>query len=351
MERNENFEEIDASKEWEYVLGDKTKLEANYVCLMEEKCFEGADDYIFNQTVCGRSLAEWVGKACPEKPIFLTLSEQENFLDLIRPYTKNNEYTVVLFANTPLVTRGAVQDMLAFASRKRLNVCRLKAGYILKNDYIANIDEIFSKIVYKIDSNDFFEVNSPDDLLFVKEILTKRVFNFHKNNGVTFENERLTNLDANVFIGEKTQIAGGVSLLSGSYIGKNVTIQEGCVISNSKIDDDCIIETGAIIKGSIVKQGSLIETASLVNHSVIGEKTRVSLSSKLSNSATKDGVVIGENSYLDGVNVLKNAKIGKNCVLVGDGVPVVIAEGACLDICTEIVKKKKQEDNLAEVTK
>lgn len=334
-------EELIASEEPEYVVGDEPSVQANYVVLCEEKCFEGFSNNIYEQRVRGETLADWVGRACPEKPIFLTLSSQENFLELVKPYVKNNEYTVVLFASTPLITKAHIKEMLGFAARKRLNVCRLKKGYILKNEYIAGVDEIFSSISYCINSNDFLEVKTPDDLGVVKEVLSKRMFNFHKKNGVIFENEKLTNLDANVQIGNGTQIFGGVSILSGSSIGEGSLIQEGSIISNSKIGENTIIETGAIVKNSIVKQGAVVEMAAAVNHSVVGEKSRVCLHSCLTNTALKENVKVGENCYLDNANVLKNAEIGKNSYVIGNGSVAVIEEGRTVQMCSKIVENKK----------
>lgn len=205
-------EEINMGEEPEFKEGDETEISANYIVLCEEKSFDGFESKIYEQRVCGESLADWVGRACVQKPVFLTLSERENFLDLIKPYAKNNDYTVVLFASTPLVTRAHLKDMLGFAYRKRLNVCRLKKGYILKNEYILNIDEIYASLCYVLDTNDFFEVNGIDDLAFVKQTLTNRMFNFHKKNGVVFENERLTNLDSNVFIENGTDLASQIGI-------------------------------------------------------------------------------------------------------------------------------------------
>ena len=331
-------EEINAGEEPEFKKNDETEISANYIVLCEEKSFEGFESKIFEQRVCGECLADWVGRAAPEKPVFLTLSEKENFLVLIRPYSKKNDYTVVLFASTPLITKTHLKDMLGFAYRKRLNVCRLKKGYILKNEYIASVDEIYASLCYGLDTNDFFEVQTIDDLAFVRETLTKRMFNFHKKNGVVFENEKLTNLDSNVFIGNGTEIAGGVSILSGSYVGEGVTIQEGAIISNSKIGDDTIIETGAVIKNSIVKSDAVVETGTVVNHSVIGDRARVSLCSVLTSSALKDGVVVGEHCYLDNANVLKSASIGKNSSLIGQGSPVVVAENEKVLPCSKIIR-------------
>lgn len=335
------IEEIIASEEHEFVEGDSLEVSANYVVLCEEKSFEGYTSRIYEQKICGETLADWVGKACPEKPIFLTLSDRENFLDLIKPYARQNEYTVVLFASTPLITKSKIKDLLGFAYRKRLNVCRLKKGYILKNEYISNIDEIYATLAYTLESNDFNEVKTVEDLSIAKETLTKRMFNFHKKNGVVFENEKLTNLNSNVYIGAGSEIGAGVSLLSGSFFGENVVIQEGAIISNSKIGDDSIIETGAVIKNSLIKAGSIIETRSVVNHSVVGERARVCLCAKLTNSALKNNAILGENSYSDNANVLENAVIGKNSYVIGTNRPVIIKQNDVISPCSRILGEKK----------
>lgn len=332
------IQEIIASEEPEFVAGDEMEVSANFVVLCEEKSFDGFESKIYEQTICGETLADWVGRACLSKPNFLTLSSTENFLDLVKPYASQNDYTVVLFANTPLITKAHLKDMLGFAYRKRLNVCRLKAGYILKNEYLLGIDEIFSSLAYILKTNDFFEVKTVEDLAFARETLTKRMFNFHRKNGVIFENEKLTNLDSNVYIGAGTQIYGGVSLLSGSFIGQNVTIQEGAIISNSKIGDNSIVETGAVIKNSIVKDGSMVETRSVVNHCILGERSRVCLCAKLTNSALKDNANIGENCYIDNANLLKNAIVGKNSYVIGSTKPAVIEENQVVEPCSKILK-------------
>ncbi len=335
------IEEIIASEEHEFVEDDSLDVSANYVVLCEEKSFEGYSSRIYEQKICGETLADWTGKSCPDKPIFLTLSDRENFLDLIKPYVRQKDYTVVLFASTPLITKNKIKDMLGFAYRKRLNVCRLKKGYILKNEYIANIDEIYASLSYTLPTNDFFEVKTVEDLAYAKETLTKRMFNFHKKNGVVFENEKLTNLNSNVYIGSGTEVGSSVSLLSGSFIGENVVIQEGAIISNSKIGNDSIIETGAVIKNSIVKDGAVIEMRAVVNHSVVHERARVCLCGKLTNSALKTNAILGENCYADNANVLENAFIGKNSYVIGTDSPVLVKQNDVISPCSKILGEKK----------
>ena len=337
-------EEIIASDEPEFVENDELEISANFVVLCEEKSFKGFSSKIFEQLVCGESLADWVGRACSQKPIFLTLSESENFLDLIKPYCHSNDYTVVLFASTPLVTKSHIHDMLCFAARKRLNVCKLKKGYILKNDYISNVDEIFASLTYGLSGTEFFEVKTVDDLSFVKEILSKRMFNFHRCNGVVFDNEKLTNLHSNVHIGSGSQIGGGVELLNGTFVGENVLIQEGAIVSNSKIGDDSIIETGAVIKNSIVKNGAIIEANATINRSVVGERARVSLCSVLNSTALKTNVTVSENCFIDTADVLENAEIGKNSFVIGGKKPAVIQKNQKILPCSKILSMESVED-------
>lgn len=290
--------------------------------------------------ICGLSLAEWVAMACDSKPVYITAGENENFLSLIKPYIKESEYTVVLYGNTPLVSKTHLKDLLEYVSIKRLNVCKLKKGFILKNEYIIDVEEIYSSLIYDLASNDFFEVNTLIDIDKIKGVLEKRMFNFHRRNGVFFNNQACSTIDANVKIGEGSLIASGASILKNSTIGKNVKIAENAVIIGSKIEDGAYIGAGSIIENSIIKQGTTIENVSAISGSVIGENVKVGLGVKVVSSAIKDGSEIGNFTCLESASVPENSKIGKACMIVGDGVTVVIAEESSIESGSQIVKNK-----------
>ena len=333
------FDRVIVNNDPDFTENVSSDISANYVIL----CVENSNSDVrpmYETPICGLSLAEWVAMACEKKPVYITIGENENFVHLIKPYiTPDTEYTVVLYANTPLVSKTHLKDLLEYVSIKRLNVCKLKKGFILKNDYIIDVDGIYSNLVYDLASNDFFEVNTLLDLDKIKGTLENRMYNFHKKNGVFIANQDRTVIDANVKIGANSKISSGVSLLNSSILAKNVTVLDNAVIINSRIDDGAYIGSGAIIENSIIKSGSVIGNKSMVSGSVIGANVKIGLDAKIVSTAVKDGSFVDNFACLENVSVSEDSKVGKACVIIGDGLTIVLDANSETEAGSKIVKK------------
>ena len=337
--KNNIYDRVIVNNHHDFIENDDNDVSANYVILCEENTDSELPKAIYEYTISGLSLAEWVAMACESKPSYVTVYKGEKFLNSIKPYIGDKEYTVVLYADTPLVSKTHLKDLLGFVSRKRLNVCKLKRGFILKNDYIAEVDEIYSSLVYDLSSNDFFEVKTFNDIDKVKGTLQRRMFNYHKKNGVIFESQENTIIDANVKIGYGSIIAGGVSLLQNTVIGKNVTIDANAVINNSKIEDNSKVSMGTIIENSILKNNTSVGSGAIINYSVVGENVMIGVGTRVVSSALKNNSSVNNFSCLENVNVLENAKVGKGSMIIGEGLTVAVEENSEVQSGTKIIKK------------
>ena len=80
----------------------------------------------------------WVVRVCRTQPKILKVKKGANALDVIRPYVEaSTEYSVVFYADTPLLNKSHINDLLAFVDRKRMNVCKLKRGFVFRNEKTA----------------------------------------------------------------------------------------------------------------------------------------------------------------------------------------------------------------------
>ena len=313
------------------------QLKATYVILCEEDS-ENTGKQIYEYPICGLSLAEWVAMACETKPVYISVGKNENFLSLVKPYIGASEYTIVLYANTPLVSKTHLKDLLEYVSMKNLNVCKLKKGYILKNEYIREVDEIYSSLVYDLSSNDFLEVNNYYDVDKVRGTLERRMFNYHKRNGVVFYNQNTTVIDANVKIGRNVKIYGGVSIISGSIIAENVTLNSNVTVSNSKIGENSEIGINSVVCNSIVKDNAKIESFSNIDHSVIDENAIIGSNVVVSESFVSFGSKIDNFSKIQSASIMENVTVRKSVEIVGDGVTVVIEPNSEVKLGTKILK-------------
>lgn len=334
----DNYKEkiIIANSESDFISNDGSVFSASYIILCKNETPD--DEMILKTSVCGLSFPEWVALSCENKPVFLSVTGNENILELTRPYVNNSEYIVVLYANTPLITKSHLNDMLSFVARKRFNACKLKKGYILRSEFVLEAEAIYSNFVYDLATNDFFEVNSIADIQNVRSILEKRVLFHHAKKGVIFDNLENINIDASVKIGAGTKVSGLVTILENSTIGDDTVIEPNTIIINSKIADHCKIGSGSIIKNSIIKNNSEINVGAEIVHSIIGEETKIGNSTKIIDSAISQGVEIENFSQIDSANINPNAVIGKFSCIAGVGVNVVVDENAKIPAFSKIVK-------------
>lgn len=328
---------IVVDEEPEFVAEAEEEISATYFIMCENSGQQNLVKNIYEYEICGMSSLNWVARACESQPVVLRANDDGNIIKTIRPYAKNAEYSVVLFANTPLVNKQHLKDMLAFVQRKHMNACKLKKGYIFRNDYILSNDEIYSVDTYEFSTNDFFEVNTLEDLSHAQESLAKKVLSYHMLHGVYFERPEVGSVDATSEIGYNTTIASNVSIVKNSVVGDVCEIKEDAIIKGSKIGDDVMIGEGAFIISSVIKDGAKIDSRAFIKNSVIGENVMISENVSVINSGIKDNTVVEECSKINKARVGENVKIGKFCQLIGEMHPAVVLSGSILDANVEVL--------------
>jgi carbonic anhydrase/acetyltransferase-like protein (isoleucine patch superfamily) len=307
--------ELILNAEPEFVEGFSEKVPAQYFVLCEDSDGEELDKNIYEYDILGVSVLDWVQRACALKPIVLRVSEDDDVISLIRPYLSNVEFSVVLYANTPLISKAHIADLLGYVERKHMNVCKLKKGYVFRNEFIERADEFFSIDTYNFASNDFFEVKNLKDLDVAKKELRERMMKFYFKSGVVFENSNQVIISATTQIGS-SKIESFVSVLGNSKIGTNCIIGANSVIKNSKIGDDVVVGENVIIDGSIVKDGAKIGSASVLKGSVVGENAELGAGVKISRSKIDADAVVDDFACVVQSKIEEEAKVQSCATLI-----------------------------------
>ena len=334
-------EELDnyiiVDEEPEFVQEVDEEISAHYFILCEDSLNFNLAKNIYEYEVCGIPSINWVARACEVRPVILKAEEGADVISRIRPYVKSAKYSVVLYANTPLVNKQHIKDLLGFVDRKHMNACKLKKGFVFSNEYILSNDEIFSVDTYEFSSNDFYEVNSLEDLSYAQEVLSKKVLSYHMQKGVYFERPEVGSVDATSEIGERTTVASNVSVVKNSTVGKDCVIKEDAIIKGSKVGNNVVIGEGSIIIASVIKDGVKIESRSLIKNSVIGENVEIFDDVRIMNSGIKENTVIEECCQINKARVAENVQIGKFSKLIGELKPAVVLSGSVLDANVEVL--------------
>lgn len=319
------------------------EVSASYFILCEDDKQTSLSKNVYDFKIAGMSILNWVVRVCDSQPTILKVSENDNVLDVIRPYLGDSEYSVVLYATTPLLNKGHIRDLLGFVSRKHMNACKLKKGFVFKNEYIAHVDEIYSIDTYDFASNDFFEVKTYDDLSYAGDVLQKKVINYHRKNGVYFENPNVVSIDATTEIGYNSTIYAGVSILNHTTILGGTRVGCNTVVSNSKIGEDVKIGKNVVIEDSVIKDGVIIESGAIIKGSVIGNGAKILTGAKLISAGVKDASKVGELSELVNARLAENVQVGRCSKVLGDKTTTIIKQNSLVGSNSVIV-----DCNLAE---
>lgn len=354
METVEEYKNIRIiNDEPEFCACDSTCVSADFFILCEEnKQLFGRN--IFDLEVCGMSLLNWVVRACGKQPKILKVDSNSDPISVVRPYIDDGvEYSVVFYADTPLLNKTHVSDLLGFIDRKRMNVCKFKRGLVFKNEYIKDNDEIFSIDEYDFASNDFYVVSSYEDFAFVKKHLTSKVIDYHKRNGVYFENELNSNVDANTDIGYFSEISSGASVVDGSKVAENCKLAKNVTISGSAVGKNAVIGEGTIIKNSIIKEGAHIGEGVIIINSVIGKNISIETGAKIVSSSLRDGVVVKNFAVIDDGRIGENSVIQKHAKILGLTEKTIVGAGsdigACSLVCDSVLSADSVIDNNSEI--
>ena len=301
----------------EFCEGQKANVLVNFFILCEEGKFVLGQN-VHELEICGMNLVNWVSRACESRPKVLMMRNDSDIISVIRPYVDNQaDYSVVLFADTPLVSKSHLDDLIEFVDRRRMNVCKLKRGFVFKNEYIQYNDEFYSIDEYDFASDDFLVVEDSESFAQAKSRLSKRIVDFHKRNGVQFEDENLVSIDANVKIGVGTKIASGVSVLKGAQIAENCIIERNVKVSGSTVGAGTRLGENAMVVDSIVKDSVFVGLDVLIKDSVIGNNAIVEMCVKIISSSLRESVILKPFVIVDEGRIGEGAIVHKHTRILG----------------------------------
>ena len=330
----------------EKIKRDNEDVSVTCIVLLVDSEQMPAKDGSYNVDLLGNPMFQYVVRACPSVPTCIKYNEGENILKEIKPYLKDTEYTLVLYSDTPLVTRANILNILDFAKAKGLNVCKLTRGYVFKNEYIKRVDEVYAPSTYYFEEEDFMMAVSYKQLYIISEILKNRIVSFHMQNGVYFKAPDSTYIDANVSIGAGTVIEPFVRMTGDTDVQENAFIGAGSTLINAKIFSGAKIY-GAYIDGGIVMEKAKIKNgAKLLSQTAVKEGVEIGEDSIISNAIIEEYSMVGKNTIINYLNADERVSIGDNCKIVGtEEKPCVMQKGAKLeDMVTLMQGVKVNED-------
>lgn len=239
----------------------KNKIQA--VVLLVENSNLSLADKPYYESICGRQMFEYVMGACSGfNTKIAVLNEGENPISSAKQVLTDEEITLILFSDTPLLTVDVLNDYISKLLLDRGDVVIMPRGFVFKTKKLLQTTKIDLPPKSLFDKSEFFTVSNLLDLENATRHIQNQIINRHIQNGVFIADRQLVKIDANVEIEKGVKILPFSQILGRSFIEKNSVISSS-IIKNSKVEQNCFvencnIENSKLIKGSKPKPFSVL---------------------------------------------------------------------------------------------
>lgn len=242
------------------------------VLLVENKRFKEA----YNLNLLGRPMKDWVRNAVKNfENRFVTLEENDNPLEVIKPFIRDEDYTIVLFSDTPILQENTVLEVLDYATTKNLDFCKLPRGFIIKSQNFKTNKIENSAEPNFIDKQEFYSFFDGKTLSSCKQILKDRIIDFHAKNKVVIHDRNSVYIECNVEVAPFVEIYPFNSLRGKTIVESGVVLYENNIIVNSTIcQNNALINS--YLENTVLPQKSNLASFSVLKEDVISEEERKS---------------------------------------------------------------------------
>jgi bifunctional N-acetylglucosamine-1-phosphate-uridyltransferase/glucosamine-1-phosphate-acetyltransferase GlmU-like protein len=199
------------------------------------------------QDMLGRSVFDWVACAVDDyKWAKVDIAEGQSVAEVVAPFAKDEDFLLVVFADTPLVSRHDFADALDYAITKNLDFCKLPRGFVFKVSALKSGHFELSGEANFLSKEDFFSVFDESTLAHARRVMKERILQKHLKNGVNFYDLASSYVECFVKIGKR------VSVLPGNVLKGETTIGSGTILGENNVIEDCEIGENCNIISSVL---------------------------------------------------------------------------------------------------
>lgn len=208
----------------------------------------------YNLEICDKKIVDWVKESCFGYEIkTVACDKTSNIVNLVKPLLNEKQITLVLYADTPLLTNETIVENIDYFSLSGMNVLKLPRGWLFKTEYIKNSDSISAVQTRQFNEFEFKAVLNLKDYSVISGIIKQKILDKHYQNEVIIIDEKSTYIGSDVIIESGTRIEPNNVLKGMTYIGKNCVLEPFNYINDSIISNNCVIKNSTIIKSKITE--------------------------------------------------------------------------------------------------
>jgi len=242
-----------------------------------------------NKKILGLTCTEWLQRELKGYPLYvLNPSNNENIREKIIPCVQNYDYFILIYNNTPFITKELVNNVIEYVWFKNSNACKLYSGAVYKSKYYLTNNEIVYDNFYMQNQDLFAFVENTEQIAFAEKYFSKKIITTYQKNGVIFENPN------SVIISPNCQIGRGTTILNNCIIKGKTIIGENSIINNNSTIIDSVIGNKSSISNSNITKCK------------IGNNVIVSPYCDITKSKIEDNVFVESYCLIDNYKINKN---------------------------------------------
>jgi len=195
--------------------------------------------------ICGRTTQQCIDnviKGFANRKV--TIKKSDDIMSIIKSSVIDKKYCVVVYADTPLLTRETIDQALSFTASYGHKAAQMPRGWVFVTEHIKTCINIESVQIPNLSDEDFIVAYNYNQLALIGTYARARINGAHMQKGVNITDPYNVYIDADVQIGTGTKIGPGVVLQGECKIGRNCDIGAGVVFSTFDGSDKSSITLG-----------------------------------------------------------------------------------------------------------
>ena len=255
--------------------------------------------------IFGKTMLDWVSLSLGDSRIqTIAYVEGDDIPVILRSHLNPDvPETVILFSDTPLITKQIVFNALSELRSSGKNIIKLTRGYVAKTTYLLSVDKIYTLETHYFEVDDFVTAFSYKQLALISDILKNRILDYHMERGVRFADPASAYVDSDVSIGK------GVVIGQNNVIKGKTHIKENAQILSNNVIDTCIVESWATvdcsyISDSYIGKNSVVGPfAHIFGNSIVGSSCKIGAHAEIEKSVVEDGATVAAGVKLSGAKI------------------------------------------------
>ena len=254
--------------------------------------------------LCGLTIEQWLDDAVSQYAHRkVDVKKTDDIISLVKKYSTEHKYTMVLYADTPLITNTTIDAAVLFTKAGGHTAVRMPRGWVFDTNYIKTAADIKPVEAIGLNAQDFLVAYNVAQTKVIESVMRARIVAGHIAKGVSMPDCVSIYIDATVKISPNAFVERNVHLAGHTVIGQSTKVLSNSRLQSAQIGMNCIINAAHITNSKI--GSNCVVQLSMVDGANVGSAVRIGPYANI-----RPGSQIGNNCRIGSFVEIKSSVIG-----------------------------------------